>query len=67
VIINLEIEMARIQIGKYLVTDSRVYRGRLIFKGTRIAVADVLQLAAIGYSPELIAKEYRNILKPAAA
>ena len=59
--------MARIQIGKYLVTDSRVDRGRLIFKGTRIAAADVMQLAATGYSPELIAKEYRNILKPAAA
>ena len=58
--------MARIEIGKYLVTDSRVYRGRLIFKGTRIAVSDVLQLAAEGYSPALIAKEYRNILRPAA-
>jgi uncharacterized protein (DUF433 family) len=58
--------MARIEIGKYLVTDSRVYRGRLIFKGTRIAVGDVLQLADAGYSPESISKEYRNILKPAA-
>jgi len=58
--------MARIEIGKYLVTDSRVYRGRLIFKGTRIAVADALQLAAAGNSPESIAKEYRNILRPAA-
>ncbi len=58
--------MARIEIGKYLVTDSRVYRGRLIFKGTRIAVSDVLELAAAGKSPELIAKEYRNILLPAA-
>ena len=58
--------MARIEIGKYLVTDSRVYRGRLIFKGTRIAVGDVLQLAAAGFSPEMIAKEYRNVLRPAA-
>ena len=58
--------MARIKIGKYLVTDSRVYRGRLIFKGTRIAVSDVLQLAAEGYSPVLIVKEYRNILRSAA-
>ena len=58
--------MARIEIGKYLVTDSRVYRGRLIFKGTRIAVSDVLQLAEAGYSPQQIVKEYRNILRPAA-
>jgi uncharacterized protein (DUF433 family) len=48
------------------IAPKRVYRGRLIFKGTRIAVGDVLQLAADGYSPEFIAKEYRNILKPAA-
>jgi len=66
VIIISEIEMARIEIGKYLVADSRVYGGRLIFKGTRIAVGDVLHLAAAGYSPELIAKEYRNIVRPAA-
>ena len=58
--------MARIEIGKYLVTDSRVYGGRLIFKGTRIAVSDVLQLAAEGHSPALIVKEYRNILRIAA-
>jgi uncharacterized protein (DUF433 family) len=28
--------MARIEIGKHLAADTRVCRGRLIFKGTRI-------------------------------
>lgn len=34
--------MARIEIGKYLASDSRVCGGRLIFKGSRIKVADAL-------------------------
>jgi uncharacterized protein (DUF433 family) len=56
--------MARIEIGKHLVADSRVCGGRLIFKGTRILVSDALELTAAGYSPEAIARQYRGMLSP---
>lgn len=58
--------MARIEIGKYLAADSRVSGGRLIFKGTRIAVSDVLELSKAGYAPVAIAREYRSAIKPEA-
>lgn len=56
--------MARIEIGKHLVADSRICGGRLIFKGTRILVSDVLELTEVGKSPEAIARQYRGILTP---
>lgn len=56
--------MARIEIGKHLVADSRVCSGRLIFKGTRILVSDALELKAAGYTPEAIARQYRGMLTP---
>jgi uncharacterized protein (DUF433 family) len=58
--------MARIEIGQYLVTDTRVCRGRLIFKGTRVLVADVLALLKAGFAPEQIAKEDRGLVTPEA-
>jgi uncharacterized protein (DUF433 family) len=54
--------MARIEIGKYLAADTRVCRGRLIFKGSRILVSDALELTKAGYSPEAIARQYRGII-----
>ena len=54
--------MARIEIGNHLAADTRICGGRLIFKGTRILVSDVLELAAAGYAPEAIAKEYRALV-----
>ena len=56
--------MARIEIGKHLVADSRICGGRLIFKGTRILVSDALELTEAGNSPEAIACQYRGILSP---
>ena len=58
--------MARIEIGKFLAADTRVCSGRLIFKGSRIMVSDVLELTQTGYSPEAIAKQYRGIISPEA-
>lgn len=58
--------MARIEIGKYLAADTRVCGGRLIFRGTRILVADGLELLDAGYPPEAVAKQYRGILCAAA-
>ena len=58
--------MTRIEIGKFLVADSRVCSGRLVFKGSRVPVSDALELAQAGHSPEEIAKQYRNVIKPEA-
>ena len=54
--------MARVEIGKHLAVDKRVCGGRLIFKGTRIMVADAVELAEDGYSPEAIARQYRGAI-----
>jgi uncharacterized protein (DUF433 family) len=58
--------MARVEIGRHLAVDTRVCGGRLIFKGTRIMVADAVELAADGYSEEAIAQQYRGVLTPEA-
>jgi uncharacterized protein (DUF433 family) len=58
--------MARLEIGKHLAVDSRVCAGRVFFKGTRILVFDILQLAEAGYRPETIARQYRGIIKAEA-
>ncbi len=58
--------MARIKIGKYLTVDPRICGGRLIFTGTRILVSDALELVRAGYTPEAVAKQYRNLIAPEA-
>lgn len=58
--------MARIEIGEYLASDSRICGGRLILKGGRILVADVLGLVQAGYTPEAIAQQYRGIIRQEA-
>jgi uncharacterized protein (DUF433 family) len=58
--------MARIEIGKYLAADSRVCSGRLVLKGSRILVADVVELAKNGYSPSAISQQYHGLIRPAA-
>ncbi len=54
--------MARLEIGKHLAADTRICGGRLIFKGTRILVADALELHEIGYSPEALVQQYRGAI-----
>jgi uncharacterized protein (DUF433 family) len=58
--------MARIEIGQYLVVDTRVCKGRLIFKGTRVLVADALALLKAGVDPEQITQAYRGLVTPEA-
>ena len=58
--------MARIEIGQYLATDTRVCSGRLIFRGTRILVADALELLHSGWKPDHIAQEYRGLVSAEA-
>ena len=54
--------MARVEIGQHLATDTRVCGGRLIFKGTRILVSDVLELLRAGSTPEQIGREYQGLI-----
>lgn len=54
--------MARIEIGKYLAADTRVCGGRLILRGSRILVADVLELIDAGHNPASVARQYRGII-----
>lgn len=58
--------MARIEIGKHLAADTRVCGGRLIIRGSRILVSDVLELMHAGYKPEAVARQYRGIISPEA-
>jgi uncharacterized protein (DUF433 family) len=54
--------MARIEIGKHLAADTRICGGRLIVRGSRILVSDVLELADAGYSAAAISRQYRGII-----
>lgn len=54
--------MARAEIGQDLATDTRVCGGRLIFRGTRILVADALELLHAGWNPNHITQEYRGLV-----
>jgi uncharacterized protein (DUF433 family) len=41
-------------LGRYIVADPKIYHGKLIFRGTRIFVADVLEQVAGGMDWESI-------------
>ncbi len=58
--------MARIEIGRYLATDTRVCRGRLVFRGFRILVSDVLELLRTGLTPEQVSQEYCDVISAEA-
>ena len=58
--------MHRVEIGKHLAVDQRICGGRLCFKGTRIMVADAIELSQNGYLPEAIAEQYYGIITPEA-
>lgn len=58
--------MARVEIGKHMAVDTRVCGGRLVFSGSRIMVADAVELSGMGYSPEDIAHQYYDIITPEA-
>jgi uncharacterized protein (DUF433 family) len=58
--------VARIEIGKHLAADTRVCGGRLIIRGTRILVSDVIELTRAGHTPEAVVRQYRRIISPEA-
>lgn len=58
--------MRRKALGRFIVADPRICHGQPVFKGTRVLVADVLELVASGMAWEAIADEWDGRI-PAAA
>jgi uncharacterized protein (DUF433 family) len=58
--------MARIEIGDYIVSDSRVCGGRLTFRGTRVFVQDVVEMLRHGVAVEEIVRQWHNLITPEA-
>ncbi|MFA0769443.1 MAG: hypothetical protein OXFUSZZB_002771 [Candidatus Fervidibacter sp.] len=52
--------MKRREYGRYIVSDPKVCRGALTFKGTRILVSVVLDMVARGMSWDEICREFHN-------
>jgi uncharacterized protein (DUF433 family) len=58
--------MKRKVLGRYIVTDPRTCHGQPTFKGTRVLVADVLELVASGMAWEAISAQWDGTVPPAA-
>ena len=55
-------------LGRYIVADPEICHGKLTFRGTRIFVADVLEMVASGMAWETIIEEWHgNITREAIA
>ena len=60
--------MSRQIIGRYIVVDSQICHGKPTFRGTRIMVADVLEMVATGLAWETIIEQWHgSITKDAIA
>jgi len=60
--------MSRQIIGRYIVVDSQICHGKATFRGTRIMVADVLEMVATGLAWETIIEQWHgSITKDAIA
>lgn len=60
--------MTRRLIGRYIVADPAICHGKPTFRGTRVLVADVLELVAMDMAWETIIEEWRgSITKEAIA
>jgi len=46
---------------KWIVVDPSICHGKLVFKGTRVLVADVLEMLASGMSIDEILEEYPQL------
>ena len=47
-------------LGRYIVADPKICHGQLTFRGTRIFVADVLEMVAAGVDWETIVEEWHG-------
>jgi len=54
-------ERKRIEIGKYLVVDSKICHGQLTFKGTRVMVSPVLRALQRGESWDEIKQDWPTV------
>lgn len=52
--------MTRQIIGRYFIADSKICHGKLTFTGTRIMVADVLDMVAMGMDWKEIVRQWHN-------
>jgi uncharacterized protein (DUF433 family) len=53
--------------GKYVVADPKICHGKLTFAGTRVFVADVLEMVAEGRPWEEISREWHGLRLEAIA
>ena len=58
--------MSKKIIGRYIVTDPKIFHGQPVFRGTRILVADVLDQVANGMAWESIVEEWRGAISKEA-
>jgi uncharacterized protein (DUF433 family) len=54
-------ENGRVEIGKYLVVDSKICHGQLTFKGTRVMVSPVLRALQRGESWDEIKRGWPTV------
>jgi uncharacterized protein (DUF433 family) len=50
----------RVVLGRYIVADPKICHGKPTFRGTRIMVADVLEMVAVGMAWETIIEEWNG-------
>src|SRR5712692_8356802 len=50
----------RLMLGRYIVADPKICHGKPTFRGTRIMVADVLEMVAGGMAWETIIEEWNG-------
>jgi uncharacterized protein (DUF433 family) len=50
----------RLMLGRYIVADPKICHGKPTFRGTRIIVADVLEMVASGMAWETIIEEWNG-------
>ncbi len=50
----------RLMLGRYIVVDPKICHGKPTFRGTRIMVADVLEMVASGMAWETIVEEWNG-------
>ena len=53
-------------LGRYIVADPKICHGKLTFKGTRIFVADVLDMVAQGLDWDYIIEQWHGKVSKAA-
>ncbi len=52
--------MKKQQLGKFVIADPKICHGQLTFKGTRVLVADVLEMVAEGLSWDYIEEQWNH-------